>query len=231
MTHEMLEMISLYLEEAKRDSRIKAVLFKGAGDRAFCAGADISQFPDLTTVGARKVSEIGHRTFIKILEIQKPVVAAINGYCLGGGNELIQFCDFRLASENARFSQPEVSLGLMPGWGGTYMLPKLVGLTAAMDMILTGRRIDAEEAKEIGLVTQVYSADEFNSKVDEFVKALVDGSPISLRAMKKLVTKDPNLKEALRAEAEAFADLWNYSDLKEGIAAFNERRKPEFIGD
>lgn len=230
MTLEMLDLISQYLEEAKRDSATKAVLFKGAGDRAFCAGADISQFPGLTTIGARKVSQTGHRTFLKIQEVQKPVVAAINGYCLGGGNELILFCDFRLASDKARFSQPEVSLGLMPGWGGTYMLPKLVGQTAAMDLILTGRRIDAEEAKQIGLVTHVYPVDEFDAKVDEFIKTLVHGPPISLRAMKKLVTNDPNIKEALRAEAEAFADLWNYSDLREGISAFNERRKPEFKG-
>ncbi|TFH19338.1 3-hydroxyacyl-CoA dehydrogenase/enoyl-CoA hydratase family protein [Candidatus Bathyarchaeota archaeon] len=230
MTLEMLELISLYLEEAKRDSNIKAVLFKGAGDRAFCAGADISQFPELSTLGARIVSETGHKTFIKIFELQKPVVAAVNGYCLGGGNELIQFCDFRLASDKARFSQPEVSLGLMPGWGGTYMLPKLVGPTAAMDLIMTGRRIDADEAKNIGLVTVVYSAAEFDAKVDEFMKALVNGSLISMRAMKKLVNNDIALRTALRAEAEAFADLWNYNDLKEGIAAFNERRKPEFKG-
>ncbi len=111
------------------------------------------------------------------------------------------------------------------------MLPKLVGLTAAMDLILTGRRIDAKEAKNIGLVTHVYPVDEFDAKVDEFVKALVDGPPISIRAMKKLVTNDPDMKEALRAEAEAFADLWNYSDLKEGLTAFGERRKPEFKGN
>jgi enoyl-CoA hydratase len=230
MTLEMLELISLYLEEAKRDSNIKAVLFKGAGDRAFCAGADISQFPELSTLGARIVSETGHKTFIKIFELQKPVVAAVNGYCLGGGNELIQFCDFRLASDKARFSQPEVSLGLMPGWGGTYMLPKLIGSTAAMDLIMTGRRIDADEAKNIGLVTAVYSVAEFDAKVDEFMKALVNGSSISMRAMKKLVNNDIAIRTALRAEAEAFADLWNYNDLKEGIAAFNERRKPEFKG-
>jgi enoyl-CoA hydratase/3-hydroxyacyl-CoA dehydrogenase len=230
MTIEMLELISQHLEEAKRASEIKAVLFKGAGDRAFCAGADITQFPDLTTIGARKVSEAGHQAFIKILEVQKPVVAAINGYCLGGGNELIQFCDFRLAGEKARFSQPEINLGLMPGWGGTYMLPKLVGFTTAMDLIMTGRRIDADEAKKIGLVTHVYPTEEFDAKVDEFIKTLVEGPPLSLRAMKKLLTNDPNLKEALIAEAEAFADLWNYSDLKEGLTAFNERRKPEFKG-
>ncbi|MFC1803924.1 3-hydroxyacyl-CoA dehydrogenase NAD-binding domain-containing protein [Thermoproteota archaeon] len=231
MTLEMLDLISKALERANNNSRIKAVLFKGAGDRAFCAGADITQFPELTTIGARNVSETGQKTFTKILEISKPVIAAINGHCLGGGNELIQFCDFRLASDKARFSQPEVSLGLMPGWGGTYMLPKLVGKTAATDLIMTGRRINAEEAKKIGLVTDVYPVAEFESKVDEFLKALLEGPPISLHAMKNLVSNDPVLKDALKAEAEAFSDLWNYADLKEGIAAFNERRKPVFKGN
>ena len=110
------------------------------------------------------------------------------------------------------------------------MLPKIVGPTAAMDLIITGRRIDSEEAKQIGLVTAVYPAAEFDAKVDEFMKTLVYGPPVSMRAMKKLVNNDMNIKEALRAEAEAFADLWNYNDLKEGIAAFNARRKPEFKG-
>jgi enoyl-CoA hydratase/carnithine racemase len=231
MTLEMLDSISQFLEEATRDSLIKVVVFKGAGDRAFCAGADITQFPNQTPVEARKVSEKGHETFIKIIRVPKPVVAAINGYCFGGGNELIQFCDIRLASERARFGQPEVNLGLMPGWGGTYMLSKLVGQTAATNIIMTGRRIDAKEAKEIGLVTYVYPEDEFDSKVDEFIKTLVDGPPLSFRAIKKLATIDPNLREALSLEAESFADLWNYSDLKEGISAFKERRKPEFKGN
>jgi enoyl-CoA hydratase len=231
MTLEMLDLISQYLEEATRDSKIKVVVFKGAGDRAFCAGADITQFLVLTPVEARKFSEKGHETFTKILQVPKPVVAAINGYCLGGGNELIQFCDIRIASENARFSQPEVNLGLMPGWGGTYMLPKLVGRTVATDIIMTGRRIDAEEAKEIGLVTYVYPVEEFNSKLEKFIKNLVNGPPLSFRAMKKLGATDPNLLEALSLEADLFASLWNYNDLKEGITAFNKRRKPEFKGN
>jgi enoyl-CoA hydratase/3-hydroxyacyl-CoA dehydrogenase len=231
MTMEMLGLIREALEQAKKVKDIKVVLFKGAGDRAFCAGADISQFPELTTSGAKKLSEAGHNTFIKILELPKPVIAAINGYCMGGGNELTQFCDFRLASNKASFSQPEVSLGLMPGWGGTFMLPKLVGPTIAADMIMTGRRIYAEEAKNIGLITGVYPFSEFETKVDEFVRKLVDGPPISLRAMKKLVTEDPVLKEALKAEAKAFSDQWNYTDFKEGIDAFNSRRKPKFDGN
>lgn len=230
MTIEMLYMISEHLEEAKWNSDIKLVLFKGSGDRAFCAGADITQFPNITTVGAREVSEVGHRTFLKIYELQKPVVAAINGYCLGGGNELILFCDFRLASEKSQFGQPEVNLGLIPGWGATYMLSKLVGKTAAMDLIMTGRRLKADEAKKLGLLTAVYPVNEFEDKVKEFIHTLLSGPPIALSSMKKLMNSDPRIERDLRAEAEAFAELWNTADLKEGLNAFNERRKPEFKG-
>ena len=229
MTLEMLGLISEYLDEAAKPDT-KAVVFKGAGDRSFCAGADISKFPEMTPTEGREVSETGHRAFKKIIALPKPTVAAINGYCLGGGNELTLYCDFRLASDKARFSQPEVNLGLIPGWGGTYLLGKIIGRTAAMDMIQTGRRIEASEAKELGLVTAVYPVDEFEAKVDEFVKALVVGSPVAQKANKTLVNRDPELDAALKAEADEFEHLWDYKDLHEGIAAFNERRKPEFKG-
>jgi len=229
MTLEMLGLISEHLDEAAKPD-VKVVVFKGAGDRAFCAGADISKFPEMTSAEGREVSETGHKALKKILMLPKPTVAAINGYCLGGGNELILYCDFRLASDKARFSQPEVNLGLIPGWGGTYMLGKIIGKTAAMDMIQTGRRIEADEAKSLGLLTAVYPVAEFEAKVDEFVKALVVGSPVAQKAIKTLVNRDPELDAALKAEADEFENLWNHKDLHEGIAAFNERRKPEFKG-
>ena len=231
MTLEMLDMISKAVEEAEKDQQVKVIVIKGAGDRAFCAGADISQFPGLTVEEAKGVSQKGHSTYKKLLKVSKPVVAAVNGYCLGGGNELIQFCDFRLASDSARFSQPEVTLGLIPGWGGTYMLKKLVGKTMADELILTGKRIKADEAKAIGLVTEVYPSAEFKDKVKDYVKTLVDGPPIGLKAMKKLSNIDSELDKALALEADAFANLWNYKDLKEGIDAFNNRRKPIFKGE
>jgi enoyl-CoA hydratase/3-hydroxyacyl-CoA dehydrogenase len=231
MTLEMLDIVSDAVDEAEKDPEVKAIVIKGVGDRAFCAGADISQFPGLSVAEAKGVSQKGHSTYKKLLKVSKPVVAAINGYCLGGGNELIQFCDFRLASDSARFSQPEVTLGLIPGWGGTYMLKKLIGKTAADDLIMTGKRIKADEAKAIGLITEVYPAAEFDVKVKEYVQTLVHGPPIGLKAMKELGNLDPELDAALAAEAEAFADLWNYKDLKEGIDAFNNRRKPVFKGE
>jgi len=231
MTIEMLGMISDAVDEASADPEVKAILITGAGDRAFCAGADVSQFPGLSVEDARKVSKAGHNAFRKFMETPKPVVAAVNGYALGGGNELILFCDLRVASDKARFSQPEVSLGLIPGWGGTYLLKKLVGKTVANDLIMTGRRINADEAKSIGLVSHVYPAAEFKAKVNEYLQALVNGPPRSIRAMKKLSASDDNLDATLEAEADAFADLWNYDELKEGIDAYNNRRKPVFKGE
>jgi len=230
MTTEMLELIDEALDDAVADKSIRCILFKGAGDRAFCAGADISQFPNLDVDGARKLSKLGQGVYRKIMKLPKPVVAAVNGYCLGGGNELAIHCDFRLASEKASFGQPEVNLGLITGWGATYMLPRLIGKSLAAEMMMTGRRLNAEEALRVGLVNAVYPAEEFEAKVQGFVKALVDGPPLALTAMKKLVNLE-DLEAASKAEADEFSGLWNYRDLMEGIEAFNERRKPEFKGE
>jgi enoyl-CoA hydratase/carnithine racemase len=223
-------MIGAALDDAAKDKSIRCVVFTGAGDRAFCAGADISQFPQLDVEGARRLSRLGQTTYRKIVELPKPAVAAVNGYCLGGGNELAIHCEFRLASEKASFGRPEVNLGLITGWGATYMLPRLVGKSLASEMMMTGLRLDAEEAHRAGLVNAVYTVDEFEVKVREFVDTLVAGPPFALAAMKKLVNLE-DLEKAANAEANEFSKLWNYSDLMEGLAAFNERRKPEFKGE
>jgi len=231
MTIEMLGMLEDAVDEAEKDPDVRAIVLTGAGDRAFCAGADISAFPDLSVAEAKKVSEAGHKAFLKFWEVSKPVVAAVNGYCLGGGNELAMFCDFRLTHDKARFSQPEVTLGLIPGWGGTYLLEKYVGKTVADELMMTGRAVYPDEAKTIGLVNNVYPVAKFETKVNEFVQDLVNGSPTALKAMKKLKNRDLNLKKALEAEATVFSELWNYRDIKEGIDAFNNRRKPVFKGE
>ena len=230
ITIDMLETVEDAIDNAWKDDEIRCIVFKGAGDRSFSAGADISGFLEMDSTDALKIPETGHRIFKKILEIPKPVVAAINGYCLGGGNELILYCDFRLASEKSQFSQPEVNLGLIPGWGGSYMLTKLVGPTLAKDMLITGRRIKAEEAKASGLLTEVYPEEVFEEEVSEFVKQLVEGPPKSIANIKRISNVDPILEEVLDLEKELFADLWNYEDLLEGIRAFSEKRKPEFKG-
>ena len=229
ITGEMLDLISGALDKADGDKDIRCVVIKGAGGRAFSAGADIKDFLTMDKKAAKDISRKGQKAFKKIIELTKPVVAAVQGYALGGGCELACHCDYRLASDKARFSQPEVTLGLMPGWGGTYILKRLVGDSLALEMITTGRRLNAEEALSAGLVNAVYPVEEFDEKVDEFVQGLVKGPPLSLVSMKKLITRD-QLDEAMEAEAELFSNLWNTSDLKEGLTAFTEKRKPEFKG-
>ena len=228
MTLGMLEMIGEALDEMATKKSVKCIVFKGAGERAFCSGADFIDFPSLSVAQARDIPLTGHRVFRKLFDIPKPVVAVVHGLCLGGGNELVQFCDFVVASDKAKFGQTEVNLGLAPGWGGTYMLPKLVGLRAAKDLMMTGKVITAQEAKSLGLVSEVYPASEFEAKAEEYVKKLVDGPPIALASMKKLLNKDSMIDDALNAEEDAFTDLWNHDELKEGIAAFKEKRKPVY---
>jgi enoyl-CoA hydratase/3-hydroxyacyl-CoA dehydrogenase len=228
LTLDMLEQIGAALDEAAGDASVGCVLFKGAGDRAFSAGADINAFLEFNKTQARKVPQTGHRVFRKMLETPKPVVAAVNGYCLGGGNELTLYCDIRLASDRARFSQPEVTLGLMPGWGATYMLPRLVGKTLAGEMILTGRRLDADEALKAGLVNAVYPAAEFDARALEYARKLAEGPPHATAEIKRLLSLDPQLAKALKAEEDAFTGIWDHGELREGITAFNEKRKPAF---
>ena len=230
ITGEMLDLISVALDEADKTEDIRCVVIKGAGGRAFSAGADIKDFLTMDKQAAKEISKKGQKTFKKILDLSKPVVAAVPGYALGGGCELACHCDYRIASVKARFSQPEVTLGLMPGWGGTYILKKLVGDSLALEMITTGKRLNAEEALSAGLVNAVYPVEEFEEKVDEFVQNLVKGPPISLVSMKKLMASN-QLEEAMEAETELFSNLWNTNDLKEGLTAFTEKRKPEFKGE
>jgi enoyl-CoA hydratase/3-hydroxyacyl-CoA dehydrogenase len=230
ITLDMLKIIEKALDDAWDKSEVRCIVFMGAGDRAFCAGADIADFLEMDSKKALTVPETGHRVFKKLLDIPKPVVAAINGYCLGGGNELILYCDFRLASDKSQFGQPEVNLGLIPGWGGNYLLPKIVGYTLGKEMLMTGRRIKAEEAKAAGLLNEVYPEEVFEEKVSEFISQLVAGPPKSFDSIKKIANLDPNLDKTLELEKKLFADLWNYEDLKEGLNAFMERRKPDFKG-
>lgn len=228
MTLEMLGMIGECLDESATEKSVKCIVFKGSGERAFCSGADFTGFPSLSVEQARNIPITGHRVFRKLLDLPKPVVAVVNGLCLGGGNELVQFCDFVVASDKARFGQTEVNLGLAPGWGGTYMLPKLVGIRAAKELMMTGKVITAQEAKTVGLVSEVYPASEFEKKVEEYVRKLADGPPVALASMKKLLHKDLIVDDALKAEENSFTNLWNHAELKEGIAAFKEKRKPVY---
>ena len=230
MTLEMHDLIQEALDNVENEASVGCVVFTGVGERAFCAGADISNFPKLSTDGARGFSEKGQETVRKMLGYPKPIIAAVNGYALGGGCELATACDFRIASEKARFSQPEINLGLIPGWGGTQLLPSLVGPAKAKELIMTGGMVKAPEALQMGLVNQVVEPEKLEEAVEALAQSLVGGPSIALRKAKKLVNECAGLTEGLSAESKAFSELFSTEDTREGVSAFLEKRRPQFKG-
>lgn len=227
----ILEMLS-ELNDAERDESIKVVVVTGAGDRAFSAGADIKMMKDAGSLRARELSRLGQRLTNEIEDLEKPVIAAINGYALGGGLEVAMACDLRIASENARLGQPEINIGLFPGWGGTQRLPRLVGKGMAKEMIFTGKMIDAKTAKELGLVNAVVPADQLKSIVKELATELINRPPVALKLAKELINNstETNLRLGMVHEAEAFGIVASTEDFKEGTTAFLQKRKPQFKG-
>ena len=219
------------LDELKRDDEVRVVVITGAGEKSFIAGADISEFQDKTPVTQRNT--FTERSLFNSLDtFPKPVIAMINGFCLGGGNELAMACDIRIASENARFSQPEINLGIMCGGGGTQRLPKLVGEGRAMQMVLTGDMIDAPTAERFGLVNHVYPLADLEAETMSLAEKIAEKAPIALQLSKEAVkfASRSNLDEGLRREVDLFAICFSTEDKKEGVAAFLEKRKPEFKG-
>jgi enoyl-CoA hydratase len=219
------------LEELRSDDSVGVLVFTGAGDKAFVAGADIAEFSGRTALTQREVM-MGRSLFTAVDTFPKPVIAMINGYCLGGGCELALACDIRIASESASFGQPEINLGIIPGGGGTQRLTRLVGEGKAMELILTGEIIDAKTAFAIGLVNQVVPADQLRAKTMEIANRIADKSPIALRLAKEAVklASRSNLDEGLRREVDLFALCFSSEDKDEGVSAFLEKRKPVFKG-
>lgn len=219
------------LDELKRDDNVRVVVVTGAGAKSFIAGADIGEFADKAPVTQRDLFH--ERTlFNSIDNFPKPVIAMVNGFCLGGGNELALACDIRTASENAKFSQPEINLGIMPGGGGTQRLTRLIGEGRAMEMMLTGDMIDAETALRFGLVNHVYPAAELEAKTLEIANKIAEKAPIALQLTKEAVkfASRSNLDEGLRREVDLFAICFSTEDKQEGVSAFLEKRKPAFKG-
>src|SRR5215213_7130033 len=219
------------LEELRDDESVGVVVFTGAGDKAFIAGADIAEFAGRTSMTQREVMT-GRSLFTAIDTFPKPVIAMVNGYCLGGGCELALACDIRIASETASFGQPEINLGIIPGGGGTQRLTSLVGEGKAMELILTGEIIDARSAYAIGLVNQVVPAEQLYPKTMEIANRIADKSPIALQLAKEAVklASRSNLDEGLRREVDLFALCFSTEDKDEGVSAFLEKRKPAFKG-
>ena len=219
------------LDELRGDETVRVVVITGAGEKSFVAGADITEFEGRTALQQRAVMR-AKSIFTAAEDFPKPIIAMINGFCLGGGCELALSCDLRVASDRARFGQPEINLGIIPGGGGTQRLTRLVGEGKAMQMILTGEMIGAEEAHRLGLVNEVYPAAELEAKTMELARKIAEKSPVAL-AMAKAAVKNAarlNLREGLDQEIDLFALCFSSADKEEGVRAFLEKRKPDFKG-
>ena len=212
------------------DGDVRAVILTGAGDRAFIAGADIKYMSGLDVDEARAWGALGHEAARLLETMPKPTSAAVNGFALGGGCELALACDIRYASSNAKLGQPEVNLGIIPGWGGTQRLARVCGLGVAKELIFTGRTVDSEEALRIGLVNALH--DPVLDRARETAALLATKSPLALRVMKQLANRALGGKheENLAAESDSFGELFGSEDAKEGLVAFVEKREPVFKG-
>lgn len=219
------------LDELRKDDSVRVLVITGAGEKSFIAGADISEFEGKTPVTQRATFQ-EKSLFNSIDAFPKPVIAMVNGFCLGGGNELALACDIRVCSENARFSQPEINLGIIPGGGGTQRLTRLIGEGRSMEIVLTGDMIDAETAYRFGLVNHVYGAAELESKTLELAAKIAEKAPVALQLAKEAVkfASRSNLDEGLRREVDLFAICFSTEDKQEGVSAFLQKRKPVFKG-
>ncbi len=216
------------LEKLNNDGQIRAVIIKG--DKNFSSGADVKEMKDKHPREAEAFSRLGHKVFSQVENMDKPVIAAVNGYALGGGCELALACDIRIAGESARFGQPEINLGLIPGFGGTQRLTRLVGIGRAKELILTGRIMDAKEASDIGLVNRVVKDEELMEKTMEIAQVLAEKSQIAIKMAKSLVNNSREINRGLEMEIVSFSMCFASQDHAEGINAFLEKRKPEFRG-
>jgi enoyl-CoA hydratase len=219
------------LDELRADDSVRVVILTGAGDKAFIAGADIAEFAERTAIDQREVM-LERSLFNAIDTFPKPIIAMVNGYCLGGGCEVALACDIRIASEKASFGQPEINLGIIPGGGGTQRLTRLIGEGKSMELILTGEIIDAQSAFAIGLVNHVVPADQLETKTMEIANRIAEKSPIALRLAKEAIrlASRSNLDEGLRREVDLFALCFSSEDKDEGVKAFLEKRKADFKG-
>ncbi|WP_421775028.1 enoyl-CoA hydratase/isomerase family protein [Gracilimonas sp.] len=228
LNNQVLDELDEAIDAIKENYQVKSLVITGAGEKAFVAGADIKELSSLDPVSGEKVSKKGQDIFQKIEDLTIPVIAAVNGYALGGGCELAMACHMRIAFEKAAFGLPEVSLGLIPGYGGTQRLTRLVGRGKALELIMTGRQIKADEAFEIGLVNQVTE----HSVVDEaksMLSKIMKQGPLAIKNA-ILAVQDADSENGFETEARLFGELCGTADFKEGTGAFLEKRKPNFSG-
>jgi enoyl-CoA hydratase len=229
---ELLDEMSQALDAAAVSEEIRVLILTGSGDKSFVAGADITELARCNALQAKVFATKGHNAINKLQCLDIPVIAAVNGFALGGGSEIALACDFIFASENAKFGLPEITLGIIPGFGGTQRLPRLIGPSMAKEMIFTGKMISAAEALSLGMVNRVVSADALMTEVMTTAKAISQKGKVSLRAAKHVVNAGLNvdLKTGCRMEVDAFALCMASEDAKEGTTAFLEKRKAVFKG-
>jgi enoyl-CoA hydratase len=221
-----------HLAELRDDDDVRVIVLTGAGEKAFAAGADIKYMSALSVEAAKEWGGLGHQVGRLLETGPKASIAAINGFALGGGCELALACDLRYAASTAKLGQPEVNLGIFPGWGGTQRLARACGLGVAKDLILTGRVVDADEALRIGLVNGVYEPGELLEKTLDVARTIASKGPLAISAAKAAINHalQGDHVENLEAEAEAFGELFSSTDAKEGMTAFVEKRDPRFTG-
>lgn len=227
-----LKEFSHAIDKVAGDEDIRVLILTGAGDKSFIAGADITEFLKFNALKAKNFSEMGHGIVNKLQELPIPVIGAVNGFALGGGCEVVIACDFIYASENAMFGLPEINLGIIPGFGGTQRLPRLIGKNMAKEMIFTGKMISAAEAHAVGWVNTVCPQDELMAEVMKTATIIASKGKASLRAAKQAINSgmDVDLKTGCRIEIDAFAICLSSPDAKEGTLAFLEKRKANFKG-
>jgi len=223
-----IKEISSALDELASDHEVRVIILTGSGEKSFVAGADIKEFSDFGQEKAEELARNGQSIlFNKIENLSKPVIAAVNGFALGGGLELAMSCHIRYASENAKLGLPEVTLGLIPGYGGTQRLPKLVGKGIANEIIFSAKMIPAQKAKEIGLVNEVFPIEDLLTKTKELAKTIANNSPMAIsRAIQATNMSDTD--KGFETEIKYFGELFELEDKKEGVSAFLEKRKPNF---
>ena len=225
LNSQVLTDLDQVLDQVEADEEIYVAVLTGAG-RSFVAGADIAEMKDFTSSDGKRFGVHGGNVFLKLENLSKPVIAAVNGFALGGGCELSMACDIRLASEKAKFGQPEVGLGITPGFGGTQRLPRIVGVSKAMELILTAKVIKADEAKAIGLVSEVYPAEELMAKAMELANAICANAQIAVQESKRCIRMgmQTDIATGSAFEAEAFGVCCGTADKDEGMGAFLEKR-------
>ncbi len=232
LNHETLNELMLAFGQAGQDEDVRVVVLAGAGDKAFVAGADIAEMNQYTPVQAQAFSRVGQALMLTIERLGKPVIARIQGYALGGGMELAMACHLRIASNKAKFGQPEINLGLIPGFGGTQRLLRLAGRAAALELCLTGKQVDAERAQQLGVITDVVEPEALDEAVGDLASQLAASAPRAAAGILDAVLGGGEcaIEQGLDYESQAFALCFATEDMREGTTAFLERRKPEFKG-